>query len=72
MHVCWSTVGCGEGGADRVVPWRNERERAWGKWFSVLTRQAREAERERGTRARETGADRVAPLDRGRGGGGTH
>jgi hypothetical protein len=37
------------------------------KRFSELTRWAREAEREKGARA--TGADRAAPLGRGRGGG---
>jgi hypothetical protein len=40
------------------------------KRFSELTRRAREAEREKGTWARATGADRAAPLGRGRGGGG--
>jgi hypothetical protein len=39
------------------------------KRFSELTRWAREAESERGARARERGADRAAPLGRGRGGG---
>jgi hypothetical protein len=41
-----------------------------GKQFGVLTRLAREAERERSTQARETGDDRAAPLGRGRGGEG--
>jgi hypothetical protein len=40
-----------------------------GERLDALTRRAREAERERGTRARATGADRAAPLGRGRGGG---
>ena len=40
------------------------------KRFSELTRRAREAERQKGARARATGADRGAPQGRGRGGGG--
>jgi hypothetical protein len=31
VHACWSTAGHGEGGADRGVPRRSERERPrWG------------------------------------------
>jgi hypothetical protein len=40
------------------------------KRFSELTTRACEAEREKGVRVRATGADRVAPLGKGRGGGG--
>jgi hypothetical protein len=36
----------------------------WGKWLIALTVRAREAETERGARARATGADTPAPLDR--------
>jgi hypothetical protein len=45
-------TGHGEGGVDRGVPWRSEREQRAAKRFSEMTRQAREAEREEG-RARE-------------------
>jgi hypothetical protein len=51
------------------VPRRSKRERARGKWFGVLTRRAREAERERDAWTRATGAHKEAPLGRGRGGG---
>jgi hypothetical protein len=50
------------------VPRRSEIERRATKLFSKLTRWAREAERERGARARETSVDRAGPLGRGRGG----
>jgi hypothetical protein len=40
---------------------------ARGKRFSALTRQAREAERERSAQVRATGTHRAAPLGRGRG-----
>jgi hypothetical protein len=42
---------------------------ARGKRLGALMKQACEAERERGAWARETGADRAAPLGRGRGEG---
>jgi hypothetical protein len=65
----WSTMVRGEGRADRAVPRHSERERArWGNG-STLTRRAREVDRERGAWARATGADRAAPLGRGRRGG---
>jgi hypothetical protein len=41
-----------------------------GKTVQRADKGAREAERERSTRVRATGADRVAPLARGRGGEG--
>jgi hypothetical protein len=65
-------AGHEEGGADRGVPRRSERERAgtWGKRLGVLTRRVHEAERARGARPMETGADRAALLGRGRGGRG--
>jgi hypothetical protein len=45
VRACWSTAGCGEGGADRGVPWRSERERVRGE----TVRRADEA----GSRGRE-------------------
>jgi hypothetical protein len=73
VRACWSTVGRGEGraeltGGSHGAARGNGRG---GKRFSALTKRAREAERERSARARATGADRVAPLGRGRGGEGT-
>jgi hypothetical protein len=60
----------GEGVAYRAVPRRNEGESGPAtKRFSVLTGRAREAESKKGSRARAIGADRTAPLGRGRGGG---
>ena len=35
VRACWSTAGRGEGGADRAVPRRSERERARGGNGSV-------------------------------------
>jgi hypothetical protein len=35
VRACWSTAGRGEGGADRTVPRRSERERACGGDGSV-------------------------------------
>jgi hypothetical protein len=35
VRACWSTAGHGEGGADRAVPRRSERERAHGGNGSV-------------------------------------
>jgi hypothetical protein len=68
---CWSTAGRGEGGADRGSHCAARGNGRAGKRFGALTRRAREAERDRGTRARATGADKAAPLGRGRGRGGT-
>jgi hypothetical protein len=71
VRACLSMVGRGEGGAYRGshgVPRENGHA---VKWFSELTRRAREAERKRSTRARATGADRAAPSGREREGGGT-
>jgi hypothetical protein len=46
-----------------------ERESARGEQFVTLTGGARGTGRERGTRAKEVGADRPAPPGRGREGG---
>jgi hypothetical protein len=70
VRECWCTAGRGEGGADRGSHSAARGNGHAGKRFSALTRWAREAERERSARARETGADRAAPLGRGRGGEG--
>jgi hypothetical protein len=60
----------GEGGADWAVPRRSEGESGRAaKRFSVLIGRACEADRKKGVRARASGADRTAPLGRGRGGG---
>jgi hypothetical protein len=65
-----STAVHREGEADRAVPRHSEGESGRAvKRFSVLTGRAREAQREKGARARVIGADRMAPLGRGRGGG---
>jgi hypothetical protein len=69
MRARWSTVDRGEGGADRAVPRHSGRERACGERLGTLTRQVHEAARERGVQARATGADRAAPLGKGRGEG---
>jgi hypothetical protein len=69
VRVCWSTAVRGEGRADRAVPRRSEGERGrTAKRFIVLTGWAREAEMEKGARARAIGADRTVPLGKGRGG----
>jgi hypothetical protein len=68
VRACWSTAGRGEGGADRGSHGAARENGRVAKRFSELTRRAREAERERGARARETSADRAAPLGRGKGG----
>jgi hypothetical protein len=71
VHACWSTVGRGEGGADKGGPTTQREETgALRKQFSELTRRAREVERERSARARATGTDRAAPPGRGRWGEG--
>jgi hypothetical protein len=65
--ACWSTARRGEGRADRGGPTvQRKRMGARGKRFGMLTRCAREAERERSARARLTGTDRATPLGRGR------
>jgi hypothetical protein len=58
-----------EGGADRGSHGAARESGRTAKRFSELTRRAREAEREKGARARATGADRATPLGRVRGGG---
>jgi hypothetical protein len=58
VRACWSTTT------------QEEETGARGKRFSELTRQAREAERERSTWARATGTDSTTPLGRGREGEG--
>jgi hypothetical protein len=62
--------GLWEGGADRGSHGAARENVRAVKQFSELTRRAREAEREKGARARATGADRAAPLGRAKGGGG--
>jgi hypothetical protein len=59
--------GRGEGGADRGVPRRSEREsgRA-GATTRCLAKRAHEAEREEGVRAKATGADGLATRGRER------
>jgi hypothetical protein len=70
VRARWSTVVRGEGGADRAVPLCSEGESEHAaKRFSALIGRAREAERVKGTRTRAIGADRMAPLGRGRGEG---
>jgi hypothetical protein len=59
-------------GKAELIGWSHGVERGSGhaeKWFIVLTGWAREAEREKGTQERATGADRPAPLGKGRGEG---
>jgi hypothetical protein len=60
VHACWSTVGRGEGGADRGVPRRSEREQARGE----TVQRADKA----GLRGREgiraSGRGRMAPTER--------
>jgi hypothetical protein len=67
VHARWCTTIHGEGG---LIGWPHGAARVNGhmeKRFIALTRQAHEAETERGARARVTGADNPAPLGRGRG-----
>jgi hypothetical protein len=56
----------GEGGTNKAGPRRREREKGTrGATARQLANRARETERERGSeRAKETGADRLAPLGR--------
>jgi hypothetical protein len=62
----------GEGGTNKAGPWRREREkRMRGGNGSALANRARETERE-SERAKETGADRLAPLGSEREREGTH
>jgi hypothetical protein len=62
----WQVAGMAEltGGSHDTARGRGRA----GKQFGALTRRAREAEWGRGAQARESGADRAAPLGRGRGG----
>jgi hypothetical protein len=71
VRARWSMTVRGEGGADRAAPWRRERERAHGETVHRVDRTGPRGREGKGVRARATGADRPAPLGRGRRDGST-
>jgi hypothetical protein len=62
VRACWSMAGRGEGGADRAVPRRSERERRAEGTAQCANEAGLRGRDGKGERARATGADNPAPL----------